>query len=952
MGNGWAVTNPQTPYSASNLMRLPGQLDHEALAPIVAREYAEQVIRLINESPEILSFTIQRPLHQHAPNTRSWPSPIAAFLRAAEWVPLASGVVVGIRDAWLPGPDSRTPPPLLPIAALDFRQELARHPGAADALRIAGLAEYGTRSAAWRLLAAAGELVTTTTMSADAERLVAAAQDAWLLADLDLDPPIGLRFLGRRGGRIVAAKPRAPEAGPFLVADGDDRQMVAASTRADPATIVIEPPTARAREIGAYLAKHFPGAVRRASAIVAQYETEGRLVTPDPTDRTIVEALGDQVRQVLALTLRYRSSFYRGNAEETLARLSAIRVRKIASLSLRVGELADPVPRFHDRAVLIGGVVQPTILYSDALAASDRLLVGLAPAIGSALNAPHVIGEPLLAFAAELGARALDSSYEDYAAVLGAPIEDIRGFLGAARASIGNLLRTLRPLVAVFAGPEAASRFVPGLGLATEDDVVAALKLENHHLPVGHEEIVRRCRESADLAAIAVSLRIDLAKLNAELAALGPPYEPLDLTDRHVATLATFLIRNEPLIRESIRQSFRTRFDAGEDLTNYVAARAAPRLALPANYGITETELPQVRMQKWLDNWMADLGVQPCAELPGPRSQLDAVRDANLKLLRVQIPELRIAVLARTSADTAIRKSWASIAEAEAAVTNAALSHGWTDFDRLNETTIIAWLKRSALWPEGWPTLAELAITEAEKVAQRQLDESNRLAAATVKRQMTHSGGTFTFGVDAMGSLADQISALVAENGTLLNTASRTVQGQAPNIYPSGGWGGGGGNGGSSATRMTEEERSLIGFFGESIAFAWLKRKFGGKRIVDESCWRSDYRKHICGEPGDDNLGYDFEVMNGGTRWLFEVKSTSSPGSGAVQSLELGPTEYRCAEACKADRRARYRILYITDALRPEKANIFPLPNPRSREGLTFYTDMHAGHRLYFPLKP
>ncbi|RWI33316.1 MAG: ATP-binding protein [Mesorhizobium sp.] len=952
MGNGWAVTNPQTPYSASNLVRLPGQLDFDVLAPVVGREYAEQVIRLIDDSPDILSFIIQRPLHQHAPNTRSWPSPVAAFLRAAEWIPLATGVVVGIRDAWLPGLDSRTPPPLLPIAALDFRQELTRHPGAADALRSAGLAEYGTRTAAWRFLAAAGELVTTTTISADAERLMAAAQDAWLLADLALDPPKGLRLLGRRGGRIASVDPQATEAGPFLVADGDDRQMVAASTRADPATIVIEPPTARGREIGAYLARHFPGAVRRASAIVAQYETNGELVVPDPADLTIEEALGDQVRQLLALTLRYRCSFYRGNTEETLARLSTIRVRKIASLSVRVGELSDPVPRFEDRAVLIGGAVQPTILYSDALAASDRLLVGFAPAIGAALNAPHVIGEPLLAFAAELGPGALDSSHEDYAAVLGAPIEDIRGFLGAARASVGNLLRTLRPLVAVFAGREAANRFAPGLGLASEDDVVAALKLAQEHLPVGHEELVRRCRESEDLAAIAVSLRLDLGKLNAELAALGPPYEPVDLTDRHVATLATFVGRNEPLIRESIRLSFRPRFDAGEDLSAYVAARGVPRVALPDDYGITETELPQARMQEWLDSWMADLGVQPCAELPGPRSQLDAVRDANLKQLRSQIPELRIAVLTRSPAEAPIRKSWASTSEAEAAVTNAALSQGWTDFDRLTETNIIAWLKRSALWPEGWPTLTDLAITEAERVAQRQLDERNRLAAATVKRQMEHSGGTFTFGVDAMGSLADQIYTLVAKNGALLNTSARTVQGQAPNVVPSGGGGGGGGNGGSAAKRMTEEERSLIGFFGESIAFTWLKRKFGGKRIVDESCWKSDYRKHICGEPGDDTLGYDFEVMNGSTRWLFEVKSTSSPGLGAVQSLELGPTEYRCAEACKADRRARYRILYITDALHPERASIYPLPNPRSRAGLTFFTDLHAGRRLYFPLKP
>jgi len=952
MGNGWTVTNPQTPYSAFDLVRLPGQLDYDALAPVIAREYAEQVVRLIEVSPAILEFTIQRPLHPYAPNTRRWASPIAAFIRSAGWIPLTSGRAVGIHDAWLPGLESRTPPPLLPIVSLEFRRELARHPRAADALTNAGLAEYGTKAAAWRFLSSAGELITSETSVADAERLLTATQDAWQHAELESDPPAGLKLLGRRGGRILSGDPRTAEAGSFLVADGDDRQIVAASARAQPATIVIEPPTARARDIGAYLTKHFPAAVRRASAIEAQYECEGQLVAPDPTDPTIEEAFGDQIRQVVALTLRYRSSFYRGNPEETLVRLASLRIRKLPSLSLRVGEISESVPRFDERAVLLGGGDNPTILYSDALGSSDRLLVGLAPAIGAALGAQRIIGEPLLAVAAELGAHALDSSYEDYAAVLNVPVEDIKGFLGAARASIANLLRLLRPLVGMFVGEEEARRFIPGSGLVSEDDVIEALERVREHLPVAPDELVRCCRESVDLSAIAVSLRLDLAQLNAQLGAPGASYVPVDLADRHAATLAAFLGRKEALIRESIRQAFRHRFEAGEDLAGYVVARGAPRPVLPSDYGRTEIDLPQARMQQWLDRWMEDLGVQTCAELPGPRSQLDAVRDANLKQLRSEVPELRVAVLARAPAGAPIRKNWVNVAEAEAAVTNAALTQGWADFERLDESRTIAWLKRSELWPEDWPTLTELAITEAEQATRRQQDESDRIAATTVKRQMHYGGGTFTFGVDAMGSLADRISALVAVNTPLLNTSSRTVRGQAPTLYRSGGGGGSNGSGGGSPTKMTDEERSLVGFFGEAIAFEWLKRKFSAKRIVDEGCWKSTYRRHVCGEPGYDNLGYDFELMNGNTRWLFEVKSTTAAGPAMVQSLELGSTEFRCAEACKAEGRTRYRILYVTDALHPDNARIFPLPNPRSREGLAFFTDLHAGHWLYFPLKP
>ena len=185
------------------------------------------------------------------------------------------------------------------------------------------------------------------------------------------------------------------------------------------------------------------------------------------------------------------------------------------------------------------------------------------------------------------------------------------------------------------------------------------------------------------------------------------------------------------------------------------------------------------------------------------------------------------------------------------------------------------------------------------RAARLQHDESDRIAATTAKRQMHYSGGTFTFGVDAMGSLADKISALVANNSPLLNTSSRTVQGEAPKLYRSGG--GGNGGGGGRPIRMSDEERSLVGFFGEAIAFEWLKHKFSAKRIVDENCWKSTYCMHVSGKPGDDGLGYDFELMNGGTRWLFEVKSTAAPGPATIQSIELGSTEFLCADASKTD---------------------------------------------------
>ena len=101
--------------------------------------------------------------------------------------------------------------------------------------------------------------------------------------------------------------------------------------------------------------------------------------------------------------------------------------------------------------------------------------------------------------------------------------------------------------------------------------------------------------------------------------------------------------------------------------------------------------------------------------------------------------------------------------------------------------------------------------------------------------------------------------------------------------------------------RMSDEERSLVGFFGEAIAFEWLKHKFSAKRIVDENCWKSTYRRHVSGEPGDDGLGYDFGLMNGDTRWLFEVKSTAAPGPAMIQSWNSDPPNSAAPTPSKTD---------------------------------------------------
>jgi hypothetical protein len=951
MVSGDGLANPQTIYTTSGAMRAPGQIDFDALAPVVGEDYAREIIRMIERSPDVLRMTVFKPDHPHAPDRRQWPSPIASFVEGVAWVPLSQGDLERLQHAWLPGSEARTPPPLLPLVSPDLRDVLSRCEIAAEELRKAGLSEYGSRRSAWRFLSVAGDLIDRATHQVDVERIYSAAQDAWQVADLQQLPPAQLRLLGRVNGEVTVAPPELAQAPGIVVSDGDDRQLFASTAQSGLGTLVIEPPSNRATEVATYLAAQFPNIVRRASAVEASYESGGQPIRFEATDALIEEELGDQIRQIVVLTQRYRNSLYRGPIDQVLQRLSQLRIRFVEELSIRVGTMVDPVPMFSTRAVLHKGDEGQTILCPVSLKGTGRLLVAIGESLGEALGSRRFIGEPILAFAAQLGPDALSSSHEDYAAILNAPVEVIGRVLGAARASIGNMLRTLRPFIALFAGREAAAAFVTGGGLQSEDDVRVSVRALAHVLPMEPDSLVTRCREAGEVEPVAIALGVDLAQLNAAIERLGAPYAVVDLTDRHQATLAAFLTRKDRFIRESLRATFKPKFDLETDLSEYVHARDASLPPLPENFGRRAISLNQDIMQVWLDRWMADNGIVPATPIPEGRQAIDAVRDYNQRQLRSWTARFREAILIRLDRGIPLRQRWLSLADVEGALLKTAASEGWMDFDRLTEGSTLGWMARNGMWPRDWPTsLDALGLSETERATFARDELAARNDTVIRRRTIEHSGGIFTVGVDTLGTLANQIAGRVSKNAALLATSTRAMSGTPTSIGTRGS--GGGGRSGGSIPRLSDDEREVIGFFGEAITFNWLKQRFGSKRVVDESAWKSGYRQHICGEKGDDGLGYDFEVTNGGTHWYFEVKATKLSEPQAKQTIELGSSEIAHAESCKSDKRFRYRILYVMNALQPERASIFPLPNPRSRAGLAFFAEPEStGVRLIFPLE-
>ena len=218
--------------------------------------------------------------------------------------------------------------------------------------------------------------------------------------------------------------------------------------------------------------------------------------------------------------------------------------------------------------------------------------------------------------------------------------------------------------------------------------------------------------------------------------------------------------------------------------------------------------------------------------------------------------------------------------------------------------------------------------------------------------RISHSGGTFTVGRDSYAGLVDDILARTGQNKALLTTSTRPLHGTHRIVLRTPGTsGGGGGVSTRQPQRKSNEERELIGFFGEMIAFKWLKEKFGDRRIIDERCWKSLYRTHVYGGTGNDALVMTSKWTLESTGGFFEVKATATDEIGDHQLVELGSSEIARAESCRSEDRYHYRILFVTNALRPEHARIFVLHNPRSKQGLAFYTEQEtSGVRLHFPV--
>ncbi len=952
--------NHLTAYTTGPIYRLLGQCDHERLDAMGKTLFARQVVRLIQDRPNLLGFRVFRPRHPAAANETSWPSPIASFVRRAAWLPVADreGAEHHLKpsDAWTVAADTQAAvPPYVRVITSRFRDLLDRSPVALGELARRGLNSVGSPTAAWPMILLLGRTAATQTLSGEAaERFWSLYQDAWRHADLRQPPPSGFQLAARRGTDIIAVGQQAAADGslPVVVVDeGGDSHV--SSLLSQMGALVFYPPPFRNLGIPAYLAGHLPKQVKRSSTLTPLVVVDGKPFTDEDNHPKILDEVGRWLKDVVALSLRYRSPFWSGGSVNPLLRLETARIRWADTLRISFPSLPAGPDELQPRAFVIPSPNGSTIVALGAARNSTSGFVALASTIGRVLGNGPALGPPLATAIALLGADASGSfspTTADYARVFEVSTEAVTAVLLASRDSLADLLAKLRPVVAMFATIDDARRLSTEAGVRSEADLTAALDALGPHLPHPREDVVEAARRASDLVDLARRLDLSLTAFNAAIEGLGPPYARLDRTQAHADRLKSFLERRREFILESLRAAFMDRFEACEPLDDYLSMREAGGPRLPEGWGNAYLDLTVEQLETLLRQWLTDAGSvhapTPSALSPG------AIREANLAMLRAMAADIRRKGIAwRRKQAVQPGDFWPDLAETERRIVSAAQAGGWADFRSLSASEVLDRLARSGMWPPGMPpSLAEseLGLTRTDLDAVNACDRSALDRTRQERRSVSYSGGTFVARETSPAEIAAAVGGLIAGNARLLATSVRTMKGALPPARGgSGSWQGGTGGGGWVVPQLSDDQRDIIGFMGEIAVFEWLKTRFSRHRAIDESCWCSSYRDRLFGSSGNDSLGYDFKVENGKTHWHFEVKATT----GAGGAIELGSTEIGFAERCRSEDRMRYRILVVSGITDPAHAALHVLPNPRSREGLAFYREQpSSGVRLRYLL--
>ena len=440
-------------------------------------------------------------------------------------------------------------------------------------------------------------------------------------------------------------------------------------------------------------------------------------------------------------------------------------------------------------------------------------------------------------------------------------------------------------------------------------------------------------REAGSVDDLRRALGLNFAQFNAALRELGGEYEPIRNEAAHAQALRHYVEVHREELLLALRRRFLGACRDGRPLDDYVTNRELraldPDPAWLDYYEIPTDELLATHAAEWIDGLGENRSVG--GEALAPISEL---RPANREVVATTaaLTAARVHAWTRKNGVTA-PDLWRTDEPAVNAV-NEAVQSGRLDFEPLDQRAVIELLVRGGHWPPGMPRsldLSDLGLDEADREREQDAEDRERRERLERRRRINIDGQSFSAERDGYAALASHVRSTIRPD---LLTAGRRVArlGLMPEVSTTTRERAPGATGRvARPTALSNHQAKAIGLVGETVAYEWLQHRYPD--VCTPSAWKSSYCETIGQPPGDDTLGYDFEIALKTVTIFFEVKATS----GTATAFELGESEVGKARDCTRSDRFDYRIVFLTNALEADRLQLFLLPNPMDPDNRDYF---------------
>ncbi|MFC8089965.1 sacsin N-terminal ATP-binding-like domain-containing protein [Streptomyces sp. NPDC057301] len=938
---------------------LPGQDDYAAFSEEDRRRYAELIVHGLASS--WLDSALETQFVRHSdPTGTLWPTPLAAFLAHAPWIPqtaapsaTSEGATFATADTawWWHG--TQSPPQFLGVVPATLRSR--RSAKLSARLGLLGVRSWDDPGTALVRLRHLPDLVRADAHLREgrlAHEIGQEYEKAWaqlLPTDAATRTPDGgpltppRQLLVTRVGVLESLDPVEAEETVF-VPDPDGAQNRALLDRVPVPVIPIRDKALGGR-VHTFLDRRTTFDVQRCGDAERDIQAD-RLPVQDAPCLPLSEYAGSWLRTLVAALVEFD--------DERASRPEPVAAADVDGLLRRcdviVAEEAVVWIAGHrltengaDRALLHSHPDRPRVVVVHSGPRTGwRVLRTTAPAIAELIGTPY-LANSLWTALTKLEGRGLKTdrvSDEDLMVVLDLRPHQLRAVL-AERASQRSGSARLVPLLACLDLDLAEE-----LRQRVEDfaDRAALLAWLTGRIGTPDAELLTRLLEDDDRERQLSALSVPLADANRAWRALGLP--ETDNRERHERQFATWLQRNRPTLATRIRDAYAGVHRSGHSLAGYVKLRDLSSLTLDPAWHTTLWHLSDELLQTHADTWLTSLLPAP-SQTARPLRPLAEAREASSTAVHKQVPRLRQLIeewqrLNPASRPAVIPPTQDVLRELDA--------DGLLDFEVLSVKALMAWLRTHGHWPEGMPLSDRradlgLSATRSPEPAGNSGETAGggRPGTSAPGPHVLLNGRPVSARPEDLAALARKVAADLtpAQRATPATSATVLATRIPPPRAPSSG---AKSYGGSYQAPAADQDRTLaVGLAGETAVAVWLHEQFG---VEPQDSWKSGLRVHglAGGQRGDDRLGYDFLIHNGDATYLYEVKASTSDSGEII----LGESEVRRASRLKPDE--TYFIVYVSHVLDRDRRAISVLPNPFGAPDLAGYELISTQLRLRFSL--